>query len=172
MKKVPRHGPSGSGQLELTDAPVMVRPDRMPALTNGPGSPLGGPATVGPSIADGTMESEAEKRERERSTSPSSSTDHTGSRDKVPSIFNIVIGRSGEDNTGGINDVATYEEEMKEIAEEYSKQQKKGRRFVHMRGTKSSNCDLKAIGEALKGEKLYRVNLHGKDGGSVLTNAR
>ena len=61
---------------------------------------------------------------------------------------------------------------MKKIAEEYSNQQKKGRPFVHMRGTKSSNRYLKAIGEALKGEKLYRVTLHGKDGGSVLANAR
>ena len=41
-----------------------------------------------------------------------------------------------------------------------------------MRGTKTSNRDLKTIGEALRGEKLYRVNLHGKDGGSVITNAK
>ena len=41
-----------------------------------------------------------------------------------------------------------------------------------MRSIKSSNRDLKAIGEALKGEKLYRVNLHGDGGGSVLTNAK
>ena len=118
------------------------------------------------------MGNEAEKRGRERSTSPSSSTKQPGSRDKILRIFNIVVGRSGEDKAGGIRDVATYEEEMKKIAEEYAGQQKKGRLFVHMQGTKSSNRDLKAIGEALRGEKFYRVNVHGKDGGSVLTIAK
>ena len=104
-----------------------------------------------------------QRRDRERSTSPSSSTNQPGSRDKVSRFFNIVVGKSGEDKAGGIRDVATYEEERKKIAEEYASQQKKGRPFVHMRGTRSSNRDLKAIGEALRGEKLYRVHLHGKD---------
>ena len=86
MKKVPRHSPSEKGQLELADAQV-VPSDSTPALTNGTGSPLGGPVVVGPSIADEIMDSEAEKRERERSASPSCPADRTGSRDKASSDF-------------------------------------------------------------------------------------
>ena len=118
------------------------------------------------------LENESEKRRRERSSSPSNPTECSGSPDKAPRIFNIVVGRSVEDKTGGIKDVLTYEKEMREIAEEYSKQQKKNRPFVHMRSTKSCNRDLKPIGETLKGEKLYRVNLHGEGGGSVFTNVQ
>ena len=151
---MPKPSPSRSGQLELADAPMAIMPDAMPAVT------------------DETMENEVEKRDRERSTSPSSPTNQPSSRDKVHRIFNIVVGKSGDDKAGGIRDAATYEEEMKKIAEEYASQQRKGRPFVHMRGAKSSNRDLKAIGEAFKGEELYRVNLNGKDGGSVLVNAR
>ena len=84
IKKMPRHGPSESGQLELANVPVAVAVPTRPALTNGAGAPLGGPATVGPPTVDETMENESEKRRRERSSSPSSPTECAGSPDKVP----------------------------------------------------------------------------------------
>ena len=100
LRRVPKYGQASDGRLELTDGGGKASSSMRP--------PAAIMLEATPALMYETTESEVYKRNRERSTSPS------GSRDKIPRVFNVVIGRSGEDKTGGVKNVAAYEEEMRD----------------------------------------------------------
>ena len=64
-----------------------------------------------------------------------------------------------------------YEEDLKDMSEQYKIRDEAGDCFVHIRKKHSSNRDLKVLSSLTKGAKFHTVNLHGGEAESVITNS-
>ena len=89
---------------------------------------------------------------------------------KTQRISSICLAVASDDITGEV-DAASYDEELKEMAAQYKAALEAGQCFVHVRAKRSSNKDLRMLSRLTDSKGFRKVNLHGSDFESVVTNS-
>lgn len=69
------------------------------------------------------------------------------------------MGHGAADNAGAVLSIQSYEEDLTMVVNTYMMQQSEWGHFVHVRKRSSSNRDLRAVQQLMRGVELYSVKL-------------